>query len=232
MITLFEDESTKVSSIEKPDSEYVTLCFTGIGHALGGIDVQREEFLKASSDSTTIFVVDKHRSWGNNLDFVRLNNIVKSYGLKKINAIGNSMGGFLAILASKFIRIHNVVAFVPQYSVNKTIMPTENRWDNYVGAITKWSHMSVDGYFVDDTQYYIIAGYGGHDDKHLNLMPSGKNIHKIYFSNNRFIHNAAAVLKEDGVLYDIIFDCFRGTAGSEIVKSHLMRHGYGAFVPV
>lgn len=232
MITLFNDDSVRISAINKPESDNITLCFTGIGHAIGGIEVQREEFLKASDNSTTIFVVDKLRSWGNNIDFVSLKHIVESYGLsKKVNAIGNSMGGFSAIIASKFIRIDNVVAFVPQFSVNKTIVPDENRWDKYVDAIQSWNHMSVDGYFVDTTKYYIIAGYGGRDLRHLNLMPSGKNIHKIYFRNSRFFHNAAAALKGDGILYEVMRDCFRGANGSEILKSHLMRSEYNAFVP-
>jgi len=232
MLTLFEDESTKISSIENPRSDHITLCFTGIGHALGGIDVQREEFLKASSGSTTIFVVDKFRSWGNNLDFSMLASMIDSYGsTKKVNAVGNSMGGFLAIVASKYIRMHNVVAFVPQYSVNKSIIPTENRWDVYVDAIREWFHLSLGGYFIDHTNYYIIAGYGGDDEKHLNLMPNKGNINKIYFRNNRFIHNVAATLKEDGILYDVIHDCFRGIDGADIIRERLTRQGYEAFAP-
>ena len=150
MITLFEDETTRISSIENLESNYVTLCFTGVGHALGGIDVQREEFLKASNESTAIFVVDKLRSWGNKLDFRQLVRIVNLYSSKKkINAIGNSMGGFLAVIASKHINIDNVVAFVPQYSVNKKIIPNENRWDKYVNEIREWVYLSMDGHFVE-----------------------------------------------------------------------------------
>jgi len=226
MRTVIDTENFKVSIIEN-ESSHVTLCFTGIGHAIGGIDIQSEEFIKSSMMSTSLFIVDKHRSWGNNIDFSELKKILDPYIKDKIvNSIGNSMGGFLAILASKFFDIKCTVAIVPQFSVSKKIIPSESRWDNYVDKIKEWKYESLVDSFNDDTQYYILAGTGGRDDNHLKLIPNKKNIHKIYFKNVRFIHDVANILKHDGLLYPVIQDCFKGVNSSEIIRSHFTNDEY------
>jgi hypothetical protein len=231
MLSIVDNEHVKISAIENR-SDYVTLCFTGIGHGIGGIDVQSDEFLRASNAATAIFVVDKARSWGNNIDFSMIRNVVASFGSgKTVNAIGNSMGGYLAILSSKFIEISSVVSIVPQYSVSKQVIPSESRWDRYVNEIRDWRYTSIGDCFSRRTKYYILAGYGGADDKHLVLMPTHKNIYKIYFKNPRFLHNVAQALKEDGALYPLISDCFSGKNAAEIIDRNLSSRDYGAFTP-
>jgi len=228
MQTIFDDDSMKVSAIENGKA-HITLCFTGVGHTFGGGDLQSEEFMRTSTFSTALFIQDKHRSWGNNIDFLKLKSIIETFDAEKINAVGNSMGAFLAIVMSKFIDVSTVVAIVPQYSVSKQIMPDESRWDQYVQHIRDWRFPSLDGCYVDNTKYYILAGVGGLDDKHLQLMPNGRNVSKIYFRNRRFIHKTARALKEDGLLYDVIKDCFLQRDPSDIIRERLSRAEYRAF---
>lgn len=155
-INLIDTEDLIVSVIPR-DSDVTTLCFTGIGHAIGGVDVQSFEFLRSSQNSTTIFIVDRKRSWGNNIDFDEFKVAIDKYiDGKTINAIGNSMGGFLAILVTRFISIRSCVAFVPQYSVNKQILPHENRFDEYTNSISCWKHESLLDSFNSSTAYYIF----------------------------------------------------------------------------
>lgn len=232
MITVYEDRSTRIASLENSGTDRITLCFTGVGHSLGRIDVQREEFVKASLGSTAIFITDKFRSWGNSLNFELIADIVRSYGSgKTINAIGSSMGGFLSIIASRYIGMDNVISFVPQYSVHKDIVPNERRWGHYTCNIREWKYLSLDGNFVEGTNYYILAGCGGADDKQIKLIPSAPNIQKIYFKDRRFSHRVAAILKEEGVLYDVIHDCLMGLSAADIIKSHLSHSAHGAFSP-
>jgi hypothetical protein len=231
MQTLIDNDAMKLSVVENP-SDHVTLCFTGIGHRYGGIDVQSEEFFKSSNQATSIFIIDKQRSWGNNIDFEEVRGVVNSIANgKSINAIGNSMGGFLAILATKFIDIRNVLAFVPQYSVHKDIFPKENRWDKYVVEIKNWYFKDLNGAFNSKTNYYVLAGVGGMDDQHLELFPNGANIHKIYFRNRAFLHRVSEKLKEENILYDVIFDGFAGKSATEIIAGRLSDPGYQAFTP-
>src|SRR5437868_4250885 len=135
MRELVNDENIRVSVIEQ-NSSTVTLCFTGVGHAIGGVDVQSEEFLNASKMATCLFIIDKKRSWGNSIDFESLGKVIGPYiEARTVNTIGNSMGGFLAVLATRFFPVDVAVAICPQFSVSKRIIPTESRFDSYVRAI-------------------------------------------------------------------------------------------------
>ena len=155
--TVYEDSLIKISVIENSNDRTI-LCFTGVGHALGGIDVQSEEFINASTQATTIFIIDKERSFGNNLDFDLIANVIYPYIQgEKLYSLGNSMGGFLAILATKFFDIDVAIAFAPQYSVSKKVFPHEKRWDVYVNNIKFFKFESLDGAFNDKTEYYILV---------------------------------------------------------------------------
>lgn len=57
---LIDNDHVRVGAAWR-DSADVVVCFTGIGHAIGGIDVQGEEFFGASRGASTVFVIDKNR---------------------------------------------------------------------------------------------------------------------------------------------------------------------------
>lgn len=230
METLIDSDVLRVSVARDGDSKYITLCFTGIGYAYGGLDIQGEEFRKSAKNGTSVFIIDKQRSWGNYLDFGQIKAIVDSLGPgHTVNAVGNSMGGFLAILASRYIEIANCIAIVPQFSVHKGVFPDESRWDKWVDKIANWKILDLGNCFNESTNYYILGGVGGADDKHYNMMPNKKNVHKIYFRNRKYIHNVSQILKDENLLYDVISDCFLGRTASEIVAARLSDPAHGAF---
>lgn len=230
MELLHEDGDVRLTVV-RAESDHLTLCFTGVGHAMGGVDVQGEEFLRASSGATAVFVIDKHRSWGNRLDFPAIaQHIAPLAAGRTVNALGNSMGGFLAILMSRFMALRSVVAIVPQFSVSKAIVPEEDRWDRYVDKIKEWRHESLAGCFVPETDYYVLAGVSAIEARQLNLFPTAPNIHKIFFRGARFNHNVAQELKTAGLLYPVIADCFEGRPAADIVQRHFAERGFGAHV--
>ena len=228
-INLIDTEELLVSVIPR-DSHTVTLCFTGVGNAIGGIDIQSFEFLSCSKNSTTIFIVDRKRSWGNQINFDGfINSITKYIEGKTINTIGNSMGGFLAILVTRFIPVSSCVAFVPQYSVSKRIVPNENRFDKYVDKILEWRYESLFGFFNKKTSYYIFFGSDNAiEDEHRKLFPVQKNIHLFLFTENMWAHRVAKKLKEYQILYPTIKSCFELASPNEIISKNLA--GYGASI--
>ena len=229
MKLLYEDDNIKISIIER-DLPTVTLCFSGAALDDRGLDIVGAEFIRASQTATAIFIVDKTISWGNNIDFDLLRNVIGAYTQNKIvNAIGNSMGGYNAIIASKVINLNTVIAFVPQYSINKKVMPGESRWDCFGKNITNWRIESLEGYFNMHTNYYIIAGSTGGDRAHLEKMPATSNIKKIYFKGIFYDHNVAPVLKNHNILYDVIGDCLIQLDPNTIIRSRLSN--YEAYSP-
>lgn len=206
MDLLYEDKNIKIS-ITQRNSENIFLCFSGAGMMTANIEIQKEEFAKSTKNSTSIFIVDKTRSWGN-FDWEDLKSIIDPYLKDKvIYALGNSMGGFCAILSSKYFNIHKVIAFAPQWSINKSIVPFENRWEEHTEKIVIWKHLSLEGCFNDKSIYHIVFGNTGQDMKHSCLFPDKKNIIMHFFEGDHYVVQA---LKDKGYLYSIIEDMVGG----------------------
>jgi len=213
-MSIFENDSLKITSrqsISDNKSDTILLSFTGIGHGMGAIDVQKPEFFGTGrSFDNVIFVTDKTRSWGNQLDFGFITNSILPYvGGRKVYSIGNSMGGFNAILFTSYIPTSTCIAFAPQYSVAPSIVPWETRWKKYTSNIQQYQIASVENSFNTTTKYFIFSGRLGLDYNHARLFPVKENIYHYSFHN--IAHNVSVVLKEHDVLDKAVQSCLNGS---------------------
>lgn len=198
--TIYEDNNLKISK-KQGDSDNVFLCFSGVGKAMGGINIQHEEFNKATNGATAIFIIDKTRSWGH-IDWNLLSEVISPYLVnRRVLTIGNSMGGFYAILASRHFLIEKAIAFVPQYSVHKSIVPLETRWLMYSQKITNWQYISLEDCFSDQTEYHIFYGNDPYDAIHKACFPKQKNITMHDYEGDHYL---VQDLKDKGLLYSLI----------------------------
>lgn len=226
MIVLFEDEVLKISSRLNdpvPDGRSTILSFTGVGHGMGGVDIQKAEFYGAGKGfDNSVFITDKTRSWGNLLDFDEISERIAPFITQvDVFGIGNSMGGFLSVAMSKHIQMKAVVSFVPQFSVDPKVVPWEHRWADYRAAIEHYRISDLSHSFDDTTQYFVLSGGSGLDRRHAKMFPVRKNIHHWMFP--KVNHGLAAHLKEAGVLSSLLKDAFQGsidvsTVGQENVE--------------
>lgn len=209
---LHEDEFLRVATTAQTAKSYgkVLLSFTGVGHVMGGIDLQQPEFFGAGRGyDSVIFVSDLTRSWGNALDFDRLSAIVLEQAAgRRIDAIGNSMGGFLALLAPNFLPIATVIAFAPQFSVHPDIVPWDNRWADYRKSIPEWRYPSLAGHLSGATMRYVLGTVEGMDGRHMALFPRQDGLRLILLGG--VDHNVALALKEADILRDLIHRCMDG----------------------
>lgn len=200
------DENIRVtmSGSEKASGQGTLISFTGVGHSLNGIDVQKPEFFGAGKGYDRMFFVsDLQRSWGNNIDFDLLKTLISPYTQHgPVDCLGNSMGGFLALLAPAFLKVRRSVALVPQVSVDPRIVPWERRWKEYRNAIRAWRFRSVETYLTDETEYVILVGDNRPDLKHLALLPDLENLEIFEVSGSG--HRVAATLKEAGLLNSLV----------------------------
>lgn len=228
-ITLIDTDTLRISVVPHQSGSAV-LCFSGIGHQIGGIDIQTEEFFNASQKATSIFICDKQRSWGNNLDFAAIAELLAPHiSGRTLYALGNSMGGFIAIAAGMFFELRSVVAFCPQYSVMPSII-AEDRWLAYISGISDWRYPSLENVFCETTQYYVFGAPSGKDKKHLSRLPHLPNLHRIFFRDPGIGHQEAKRLKREGLLYPVIADCFNRVAARDIIAKHLARLPEGAYL--
>lgn len=221
--TLFEDDLLRVSTIRRdgPSTGRSLVTFTGVGHNLAGLDIQQPEFFKAGDDYESItFVIDRTRSWGNAVDFDKLSGLLDAVaGDTEIHLLGNSMGGFLALLAPSVLSVpvSDVLAIVPQFSVHPDIVPWEDRWPEYTDHITTWRYPSLEGHIVPDCDYTILTGGRPKDKRHLRMIPEADNVSKFIFSG--FNHQLAANLKRRGKLQEGIALALAGAMSQDWVDS-------------
>ncbi|NOX40367.1 MAG: hypothetical protein GXP05_07580 [Alphaproteobacteria bacterium] len=212
MEPILETETCGIEAYESASDwqNTVLLSFTGIGHAMGGLDVQTPEFFGAGRGfDNVIFISDLARSWGNALDFDEIVAALRPFVAgRKIFAIGNSMGGFLGVVMSNLLEIDTVVAFVPQFSVSARVLWSEHRWRNHRVHIKEFKIPSLADQFNAKTQYYLFSSNSWPDRKHWKRFPAQPNIENIVLKDGA--HNLAAGLKKSGQLSGLIEACFTG----------------------
>lgn len=204
---LYVDDALRITTLGDPEAPNLFLCFTGIRQAMGGIGA--EEFVGSTSlpGYSAIFITDLERTWFNGFDPADLQAILadRTQG-RRIVTIGNSMGGYGAVWATKYFNVATAIAFAPQFSVHPEVVPTEKRWMEFRKDIYNWRDRSLAGSFNEQTQYFTING--DLDELHWSSFPRTDNCEHILIENSA--HNPASVLKECGVLNDLLDRCIRG----------------------
>jgi len=225
--TLLETDYVRVSLMKGGDRA-LFISMTGIGHLIAGMP--EEEFIGTTWDggaNSCVFVSDLKRTWYNDRRVLDeavkiLRSIVEAINPRTVVAIGNSMGGFGAIVLSSLLRIDTVIGFVPQYSIDPAIVPEEKRWTGYRSRIAEIVYKEAATHFVPQTEYYLFHGSDKVDAHQSRRFPRAQNIHGYVIANAQ--HNLAAMLKSNGHLRDVIDFCIaRDTAG---LDAHL-RKSYG-----
>jgi dienelactone hydrolase len=230
MFTVCEDDHVRVTAREAADRAAagdVLLSFTGVGHAMGGLDVQKPEFFgTARGFANVLFVTDKARTWGNALDLAGLAARLAPFTRgRRLCSIGNSMGGFLAVIAGRHFPLATAIAFAPQFSVNPRHVPWERRWAGYTDAIPAHVLSHAGDHMGPDTRYCLFSSGEGLDRRHARLFPVGPNIRHFLFPG--FGHDVAARMKEEGILSaavaaslegSLTLDTLRGPGGIEVVQ--------------
>lgn len=208
---LYEDVDLRIHAdpASIASASTVLVSFTGIGHGMGGIDVQRIEFSgTAHRHGGLIVVTDKNRSWGNNISSEKLVGLIEPLVRgKTVITIGNSMGGFLALLFAPIIGARLAIAFAPQFSVDASIVPDETRWMEYRKNINSFRYPSLKGRLDKKRTYYTINGATPLEEIHWKRFPVGGNLHHFVVSG--IGHDVALQLKKAGILNRVIDDALK-----------------------
>lgn len=220
--TIFNDDSMTVLRIPGRADDCI-ISFTGVGHALGGIDLQNPEFSKSNGDETKIFIIDKQRSWGNNLDWGKLEALLAPLTqTAQITTIGNSMGGFLAILSANRLGATHAIAFAPQWSIDPGIVPQETRWAAYREKITHIRFPDLSDAIKHSIRYSVFFGNGGRDAEHLaHFAQNVTNLDLIVFEDCE--HDVARFLKDKDQLYQTINTCRAGGNARDLLREAKIR---------
>lgn len=183
----------------------LVVSFTGIG---AGMDVvQSEEFYGSASrkDRSVLFVTDKRRSWYNAPGlYERIIEQVTPHleGAAHVVTLGNSMGGFGALLFAEPLGASAALAFAPQASVSPRVIPAETRWPEFTKAIGEMRFEDISDHLGDVAEHFVLHGSGGKDAHQIEAFRPRPNLRHYIFAGGR--HNIAADLREAGRLSGLV----------------------------
>ena len=203
----FEDDDLRIESVAGEGVSGV-VAFTGVGFELGGL--QRAEFVSSASVAgrrPVIFVIDKTRSWFNRPGlFERILDLVNAHfarvGVTQVVTLGNSMGGFGACLFAAPLKARRAIAFTPQWSIRKEIMPEETRWQEWTNAIAEHRFSTAFDNVDPSVHYWICNAFTGSDLAHSRLFPAASNVTHVLIPNA--MHGLSAHLKRAGLLNTLV----------------------------
>lgn len=211
LISLVDDGRLGISFLPGSTEELV-VAFTGIGHQMGGL--QAKEFMgTASRDATNnvLFVVDRERSWFSSYGLVdRIAKVVlrmmQDVGAAQVSTIGNSMGGYGAVLFSGVVPVRTAVAFVPQFSLDPEVVD-DPRWPEFRPFLVRENHRPLSSALNDHTTYFVIYGArDAMDAQHRAKFSGGANLHICTVHGAG--HNVVERVKAVGLLGQMVGDMF------------------------
>ncbi|MGB3407147.1 MAG: hypothetical protein WBA67_06600 [Jannaschia sp.] len=212
--TVLQDEELTLRWLPGASSRLVVV-FTGMKEGFGGQPL--DEFAGSASlkgENNVLFVTDRRATWfaapGLWRRTVRMIRYLrKSEGIREIVSLGNSMGGYAALLLPRDLRVARAIAFAPQITMDRGLLD-DRRWPDIQ---KRWGVLPVRS--IDETiestrtQYYVSAGGNCPEDvAHLDLLAPHKRVHRFVLRNGR--HNMARSLKDRGILSDVITAIIRG----------------------
>ena len=178
-------------------SKHTVVSFSSIGNTVQGVNA---EFYNLKNNGyNVIWVMDDSNSYFSNINH---NDIIRQIKTENVYTIGSSMGGFNAITFASLYNVKKVLAFAPQYSMEPTIVPWEDRWRKQITwKRFKYPNLSFNNW----TDYTVIRGHKGADKRHTDMFPKKKNINIQQVYGN---HTVAENFKKQGTLYNLINDYF------------------------
>lgn len=199
-------------------SDRLVVCLSGVGKKR---DVMPPfEMINAATNKgrhSALFVSDQSRSWLNAPELAeriiaQIEVAQKLFKPKKTSAVGNSMGGFMALELSRHVELTTTLAITPQYSVMAREVPEETRWQFFRKQIESFRFPRVENLPTEGCTHYVL--HGGTEDEfaHWRHFPVQKNLkHMILPGQDDDIvvlpgqdHNVAQTLRDKGLLKDVV----------------------------
>ncbi len=183
--------------------------------ALAGVGRQRNmvpppEFLGTASGAGAnhvLFVSDFSRSWLNGPRMAEhIIALIEDYrvehGIDEVVLLGNSMGGFAALMLAEMMPVDTVIALSPQFSMKPDLVPEETRWRFWQQQIAEWRFPCVEGLQRKQTQYFIFHGSQPVEARHWLRFPWRRGLNHFVFEG--IGHDLAARMRKRYLLARVI----------------------------
>jgi hypothetical protein len=190
-------------------SDVLWVTFDNLGSVGATVPAQPWLQMRAAHAGASILGIVAHRKdWYRNPDTAALITSLRHAGLfakfKRVVFIGASMGGFAALTYSALVPGSVVLAFSPQSTLAKSIVPFERR---YKYGLRKWDwttpeHLDAANAVTTAAKIWLVYDpFVPEDHAHARRI-SGPNVQHLHFDHTG--HRAIRQLKDFGVLSQLI----------------------------
>lgn len=190
------------------ESKRLVVSLAGVGR--NRKQVPPTEFARVahwSGVNHVLFVSDASRSWLNGpglaealVDAVK--RIADEVGAEEICALGNSMGGSMAMILASLMPIDAVVAITPQFSVHPELMPDEDRWMFHRRRIAEWRFAEMPDLRAAGCSVTLLHGDSPDELRHARRFPADAGYTHYIF--DRMGHTLARTLHDAEQLAPIV----------------------------
>lgn len=212
--TVFRDEGLLLRWLPGRARRLVVV-FTGRKAGFGGQPL--DEFAGSAAgggENNVLFVTDRRASWyaapGLWRQIVKLIRFLRrSESIAEIVTLGNSMGGYGALLLPRDLRVARAIAFSPQLTLDRDLVD-DARWPDVAARFGPLPAGDLGATFAATrTQYYVTAGGACREDvAQLSRLPEMARVRRWVLPGGR--HNLAADLKAADLLSPVIEALLRG----------------------
>lgn len=202
---VYDDDTLRIGAIVG-DTGRLVISMSGVGsrrHEMPPPELIGTAIGPDGQSNHVLVVSDKSRSWMNGPGIAdRIVAAIEAYKtnfpIEEVIVLGNSMGGFSALVLPGLTDIDVAVALAPQYSVDPTHLPDEKRWAFFTRQIEHFAFPAIDSYPVGETSYYVFHGDDDLERMHSGRFPTDPRAHHFVFDGQD--HNFAVELRKRGVL--------------------------------
>lgn len=219
--SLFEGESAIKTDLDR-DGDTLFITFGGISQ---GIGMPRFEFYRITQSlpAKLVFIRDFSQAWyhlelpdigiGPQAIAKVIEQLKKTTNAKKIVCIGNSMGGYAALLIGSLVQADQVIAFAPQTFISKWLrwLHKDDRWEEQICNVRQSNY--ADKKMFDLKGYLNNPGYSNaiiFADKENKLDAiHAKRLCKVKDTSIRWVsggHSLVKELRNSGELSKILND--------------------------
>ena len=168
------------------------------------------EFIATASDNGrnhVLLVSDIERSWMNSpilpeLIANEIERIKSTEQIDEVVALGNSMGGFMALVLPQYTLLNRIVAISPQFSMHPDIMPEEERWAYWQERIGTFRHEDVGDIDPKKRGYFILHGGTKRENIHWGMFHHIPKLHHYILKGKG--HQVIVAMKGSGLMRDVL----------------------------
>jgi len=184
--------------------DHLIVAFTGVLHRMGGIPFEFHRSL-GEVDAKVLFVRDLEQRWYqydlSEIDRLagQIRGAAAAVGANRLSCIGNSMGGFGALMFGRLCAANATLAFAPQTTIlpSQTMAMGDRRWVAYQEKIEAYSLPDLN---VLSAPKGRVTIHHGEDD-----VLDAAHAERLNWDSHRVIHtgcghNVAKALRERGEL--------------------------------